>query len=377
MTIHPANNTVEKLDLTEQRHTPGHRRCPACEQDRLVQMFPLLPGMPFSSAAVNFLESIDAPVPHDKARFKAYRTVRDYKTKLKALVKFFGELELQEIHLGHFRAYQKERLTNAAGTWAHPAGSRKVNAELGIVERFMRLSGTWTPDLERYYQRLIEDESEIARALDPDEQEHFLAVAESNPEWHVVWHYSLLALHTGFSSDELRTLRQGDCNIHFQILAVNRRHGKNKWRRREIPLADARCIWALDRLLDRSIELAGRSPEIHVFPARISRNNFDGSRHMGETGIRKQFDAVRKQAGLPWFPQNGWRHTAITRFAEAGVPIATIMARVGHCSPKMTAHYTHISMQAERMAMQSMQLPPKKGPLSEHAIATRRQLTGY
>jgi len=40
--------------------------------------------------------------------------------------------------------------------------------------------------------------------------------------------------------------------------------------------------------------------------------------------------------------------------AEAGIPIATIMARAGHCSPKMTAHYTNISSYAERIAMQGM-----------------------
>jgi hypothetical protein len=50
------------------------------------------------------------------------------------------------------------------------------------------------------------------------------------------------------------------------------------------------------------------------------------------------------------------------------------MARAGHCSPKMTAHYTHISMQAERMAMQSMN---RKPVISVAAIATRRALSGY
>lgn len=83
---------------------------------------------------------------------------------------------------------------------------------------------------------------------------------------------------------------------------------------------------------------------------------------MGPTGIRKQFEAVRDAADLKWFNLNGWRHTAITRMAEAGIPIATIMARAGHCSPKMTAHYTHISMQAERMAMQGMTSGRKATP---------------
>jgi len=74
---------------------------------------------------------------------------------------------------------------------------------------------------------------------------------------------------------------------------------------------------------------------------------------------------------------NGWRHTAFTRWAEAGIPIATMMARGGHCSPKMTAHYTHISMQAERLAMESMDRGHKKGPISIEAIRTRKALRGY
>jgi integrase len=143
-------------------------------------------------------------------------------------------------------------------------------------------------------------------------------------------------------------------NLQHQIIAVNRTAGKNKYRRREVPLTDPRCVWALNQLLERSYRLAGRSPEMYLFPARASRGNFNGEFHMGPTGIRKQFEAVRDAADLKWFNLNGWRHTAITRMAEAGIPIGTIMARAGHCSPKMTAHYTHISMQAERMAMQGM-----------------------
>jgi integrase len=114
-------------------------------------------------------------------------------------------------------------------------------------------------------------------------------------------------------------------------------------------------MWALQQLMERSYRLAGKSPELHLFPARVHRGKFDGNLNMGPTGIRKQFEAVRDAAGVPWFSLNHWRHTAITRMAEAGIPIATIMARAGHCSPKMTNHYTHISQQAERMAMQSME----------------------
>jgi len=280
--------------------------------------------------------------------------MRDCRTKVKALSKFFGPLKLQAIHAGHLREYQKMRFSNERNLWAHPCGANRINAELGLLQRIMRLGNAYTSDIEKYYMALQVDECEIPKALSPEEQERFLEAAASRPDWQVVYWYSLVALHIAFSSDEMRTLRQGDVNLTHQIVAVNRRAGKNKYRRREVPLTDGGAVWALERLLERSRALAGDSPELYLFPCRVVRNQFNGAFHMSETGMRKQFEAIREAAQVPWFHWNGWRHTAITRFAEAGVPIATIMARAGHCSPKMTAHYTHISMQAERLAMQRM-----------------------
>ena len=310
--------------------------------------------MSFPEAATTFDQWMSCPVSSGQERYRAVRTMRDNRTKLKALSKYFGRYKLQEITVRHLREFQKIRSSNEDGRWAHPAGAGKINAELGLLLRIMKLGSAYSRDIERYYLPFRAQESEIPKALSPDEQEHFLEVASSDPDWAIVYWYSLVAVHIAFSSDEMRTLRQGDINLTHQIIAVNRRHGKNKHRRREVPITDSRCMWALERLLERSYKLVGRSPDLHLFPARICRGNFDGSRHMGETGIRKQFEAVRDEAGLRWFKLNLWRHTAITRMAEAGVHIATIMARAGHCSPKMSAHYTHISMQAERMAMQRM-----------------------
>ena len=308
--------------------------------------------MSFTEAAGAFDEHLSCPV--EASRYRAFRTIRDIRTKIKALSKFFGRLKLRDIHIGHLREYQKVRFSNERGLWAHTAGATKINAELGLLLRILKLGKAYSSVMEEYFEHLQADECEIPKALTPEEQERFLGVAESRKEWEVVHWYSLLALHIAFSSDELRTLRQRDINLTRQIVAVNRKAGKNYHRRREVPLEDRAAVWALERLLDRSIELGGRSPEKYLFPARVSRGHFNGDFNMGETGIRKQFEAVRKAAGLEWFRLNGWRHTAITRMAEAGIPIATIMARAGHCSQKMTAHYTHISEQAERIAMQSM-----------------------
>jgi integrase len=325
------------------------------------------PEMTFVEAAAAFDEWMSSPVSARQARYKSYNTMKDIRTKLKALTKYFGPQKLQKIAPGELRKFQELRSSNIRGIWAHPAGATKVNAELGLLLRIMKLGNAYSSEIQKWHQPLKVEEREIERALSPEQQERFLQIAASRPEWAIVHWYALLALHIAWSSDEIRTLRQGDINLEYHIIAVNRKHGKNYYRRRETPITDSAALWALQQLFERSTQLAGQSPQNHLFPARISRGNFDGSRHMGATGIRKQFDAVRKAADLPWFKQNGFRHTSITRMAEAGVHIATMMARAGHCEPKMTDHYTHISMQAERQAMQrlgsrSRVIPPAGAP---------------
>jgi integrase len=330
------------------------------------------PEMSFETAAATFDEWLSSPISPNQARYRAKRTMCDCRTKIKALNKFFGSLKLSEIHLGHLREFQNMRFSNARNLWAHPAGANKINAELGLLLRIMRLGNAYTSDIEKYYEPLQVEEGEIPKALSPEEQDRFLEVAASRTDWQAVYWYSLVALHIAFSSDEMRTLRQGDINLNHQIIAVNRKAGKNKFRRREVPITDSGCLWAIGKLLERSCELVGAAPELYLFPFRISRNQFNGSFHMSETGMRKQFEAVREAAGVPWFQFNGWRHTAITRMSEAAVPISTIMARAGHCSPKMTAHYTHISMQAERFAMQKM--GQRRQVISQQATSPKNNL---
>ena len=82
-----------------------------------------------------------------------------------------------------------------------------------------------------------------------------------------------------------------------------------------------------------------------------ARTHYDGERPVTRWGLLKPFEDVRARAGLDWFCLNGLRHTAITRMAEAGISIGIIMSRAGHMTAKMTAHYTHVSEQAERKAM--------------------------
>lgn len=374
--VHAPIRIPEPLRLL---HTPGHINCIACTKAASMIVVPLRADMSFTEVAARFLESITGPESMTHIRYVRKNTLIDYRKKLKALGIFFSQLRMQEIHIGHIVEYQRARAEGTGYTRmlgkvevVSPAGAGKINAEMSLLRRLMLLAGAWTPEIEKFYRPYQVPDNDVQRALSAEEQENFLQVAASRPEWHVVWWYSLVGAHTTFSSDEMRTIRQGDINLTHQVLSVNRRFGKNTYRRRDIPICDGACVWAMERLLDRAAALGGRGPHLYLFPARVCRNHFTGEQHMSETGIRKQFEEVRAAAGVPWFQLNGWRHTAITRMAEAGVPIATIMARAGHMTYKMSAHYTHISDQVQRQAMRSIY--EKKPVMSVQAYELRRKM---
>lgn len=86
---------------------------------------------------------------------------------------------------------------------------------------------------------------------------------------------------------------------------------------------------------------------------------------MTSSGLKKLWNELRSVTGLTWFRPYDTRHTAITRMAERGMPIALIMARAGHVSARMSEHYTHISLSAQRKweRFTRAQCEPKTPPI--------------
>jgi hypothetical protein len=88
-------------------------------------------------------------------------------------------------------------------------------------------------------------------------------------------------------------------------------------------------------------------------PFRVAPHQWDPDQPMSNSGIRKAWEAVRAAADVPWLRIHDLRHTAITRMAEAGVPIPVILSMAGHISTRMQQHYTAISEFAKRRAVQA------------------------
>ena len=301
------------------------------------------PELSFAEAADLWLNSRTMS-PGSRARYISPRTLSDLQQYIRALNRKFGSVLLNEIDIGLLREYQRER--------AETCGANKINQELGTLVRIMKRGGTWTQHLEQCYERLQRQEADVARAMTPEEQKAFIEVASSREEWQFVYWYALLALATSAANCEMRGLRLGDINLYSKVLHIRREHAKNRYRIRTIPMHDE-AVWAVTRLVERARALGAVSPHHHLMPFRVTPISWDLDRPMSNSGMRKPWQAVRQAASVPWLRIHDLRHTAITRMAEAGVPIPVILSMAGHISTRMQQHYTSVSEFAKRRAVEA------------------------
>ena len=323
---------------------------------------PLTPRMTFSAAFELWISRrvIDKQGVWSNARYISARTERDLRQYARQVMKFFGDLRLEEIHAGHLREYQRARAVcdKSAANWEQPAGANLIRKEMQTVMRVMRAAGAWREEIEQAYEPLQPVTNDVPRAMTPSEQHRFLHSAGSREAWRTVYCYALVALQTTASTNELRALRLGDIFLEQGVITIRTEGAKNRFRVRTIPLQTPEVVWALQVLIDRARELGGNGPHCYLFPFHLHHDVYDPLRPMTVWGLRRPWTEIRAAAGLDWLRPYDLRHTAITRMAEAGVPIHVIMSFAGHMSQKMQLHYTSISMAAKRdWAAKAFELP--------------------
>jgi integrase len=284
------------------------------------------------------------------ASYLAPKTVKDYRTCAKALGRFFSRLKLSDIHAGHLREYQRSRAVcdKSAADWARQAGANRIRKEMALMVRILRAARAWGEDHELTFRPLRPVESDVPRAMQPEEQTRFLAVAASREEWQFIYWYAVLALQTTASTNELRSMRLADVMLSQSVLQIRREGAKNKYRIRTIPLETEEVAFALGRLIGRAKILGSSAPHHYLFPIQEAKGRYDPLRPMSDSGLKKRWNAVRSAANLDWLRPYDLRHTAITRMAEAGTPIQVIMSFAGHMTLRMQQHYTAISLTAKR-----------------------------
>lgn len=379
-------------------HTPGHRDCPACRAKAFTEQLEIAGDSAFPEAAALWIKSREFNGSRG-ARFVSPRSLQDFAEYAHSLSRFFAQpveppelpLTLREIHLGHLRQYQEDRSNGLLGPTpeelfprfakrlakklkvsiddvrgnpemlaiveaqiaAYPqreVNPNKVNQEVAMLIRVMKVAGVWTPQMEEKYEPLQHVESDIPQALTPDEQDWFLRKAREISEF--VYCYAVLGIHATLSTKEERSLKIGDVNTDSGIVMVRNESAKNKYRIRTIPLT-AEAVWAVQRMIERANAMGSTSPQHYLMPFRLTPGQFDPNRSMTVSGIKYPWNEIRRVASLPWFTPYDLRHTGCTRYAEDGMSIHILLSMAGHMSRKMQQHYIHISEAAKRKAVQN------------------------
>ncbi len=366
-----------QLPITNE-HTLGHIDCPACAGLRDMHSAAISANLSFFEASDLYLRlrTLESLPVNSSARFVSKRTLSDYEQYTKSLNLFFAALSLKDIHAGHIRAYQHARLQGAEPFIRRrrpheepgpcPAGPVKINHELTYLKMVMTKAGAWSPDLEKDYEPFQFDEPDVPKALSPDEQMAWIEVSRLKKRWEIVHYYSILAIACCVNPKELLTAKLGNLNMFHQVFTISARSAKNRHRQRTIPLVNPEVLWAAEQLIERAKECGASDPQHYLFPFRQGNGPWDALAPMTGSGMKRAWEEVQRATGILWFNPYGCRHTGITRYAEAGMAIDTIMSMAGHVSERMRRHYVHISEQAKVRALQMVQRQtiPKKRPES-------------
>ncbi|MBZ5534111.1 MAG: site-specific integrase [Acidobacteriia bacterium] len=284
------------------------------------------------------------------------RTLENYRFHFRYLVKFFGaEKPLSSLHEAHFRDYQKWRSTEGEGRGR--AGASCINHELNALAQVLALADLWHP-ISRYYERLPESNWAPARVLTTEEEERFFRFASQRPVWKTACYASLLTANTTISGCELRALRLAHLRLKddppvIQVAAPV----KNQHRVRGVPLNEV-AVRAAQELLKVAKEHGSCEPHHYLIAYRVKRGLYDPERPASSCFIRAAFKKIASAAGLPWVTPTCFRHQAITKLLECGAPDETVRAIAGHVSEKAVRYYSHIRVEAKKVAVDRLVAMP-------------------
>lgn len=349
-------------------HTPGHA-CPVCDANRQETLKTTEFGaLRFRDAAPYWLAE-HAPEIGPK-------TLRGYQYYLQALTRFFGDLGLREIHIGHLREYQEWRQIPYKDDCNRTlsAGPSAINHELNTLKQIMERAGLWI-EIGRLYHQLKAPKSRVGCALTHEEEERlFMVAAAGGRRWEVAFCAELLSANTTAGPGEIRHLRIRDLNLGRKDPEGNPRPSmtvfegiKNEFRERTISL-NPTAVAAVQQLLRRYRRILKRQGveeerDHFLLPGRpcAGRKVIDFFKPQGKW--QSAWEAIRERAGLQHVRMYDIRHHIITKMLEnPDVSEQTVKEIAGHVSKRILDTYSHIRDQAKREALTSVETkaPPKE-----------------
>jgi integrase len=269
---------------------------------------------------------------------------------LKHLSARFGSMLLADITSQHIGKYQGTRQKEGAS-------NRTINMEVSTLRMMMKAARLWAAISEDV--RMLPERRDVGRALTPDEEAKLLDACRKSPQ-PSLYTAVVIFCNTGLRNAELRRAQWSQVDFlkaEFQV-------GKAKTEGSEgriIPLNLA----ALGAFKEWKSRWPDAKPEDYIFPTERLMFKGAGSPEMGVMTAydvdpgkplgawKRAWSTAKKQAKVECRIHD-LRHHFISALAQTQTPDATIQAISGHLSRKMLEHYSHVRLEAKRLAVESL-----------------------
>lgn len=274
---------------------------------------------PFEDAARQFLAWAAGEYCQHPASAKRLQT------SFASLREFFRSSAVTTITVGRIEDYKSWRRVT------HQVREITIRHDLHALSTFFRYAEkhNWTRDNPVRKVEIPSDADAVRmHVLTPAEEDLYCEAARRYPN---LLDLSRLMLQQGCRPEELLALRKDAVDIKREVFRIVK--GKSRAARRTLKMTrDSSLI--IGRRLDTGgpYIFPGKQPGTHLAKLNGSHNKV-----VGATGLR--------------FVIYDFRHTFATRMAEAGMPLATLAAILGHSNLRSIMKYVHPSEADQHAAM--------------------------
>lgn len=236
---------------------------------------------------------------------------------------FFGDRPIRSIRFADLDDYRRH-IASLPTVRGRPRSASDINHHLARVRRLFNVAverGMLDDTPFKRGTRLISraSETERTRILSRDEEKRLLSACD-RPSRYRLRQLIIIAIETALRRGEIESLRWNDVNLDEGYLTVQSTNSKTL-RGRIVPLSQ-RAIAIFAEIKDERI-------------VRHDRLIF------GRVDRKKSFTAACRDAGIAGLRFHDLRHTAITRWLEAGISPTLTMKASGHTQFRTFLRYVN------------------------------------
>lgn len=282
---------------------------------------------------------------HIKTRGRAPKTIDENRREIESRIR---------PRLGHIAISKltAEDLDSAYSAWLEELSPSSVHRHAAVISAALTQGVKWGwIDTSPATRASSPSATTTRKLVTPTTQQVATLIKAAQSDDPVMAAAIALAFVTGARRGELAALRWSDVDLHAGTVRIERSltqvgrdlsEKSTKTNRGRIVAIDARTMALLERHRVWQVSLSKQAESPLVADAYLLSDNANGARPMQPSKITDRFTALREKVDMSSIRFHDLRHANVSEQLAAGIDPATVSARAGHASTRMTLdRYAH------------------------------------